>query len=231
MRPVLLQRVSDLCRSASADGLLRSRGSPALEGLIAAAGHWLEWRLDRLLAPLASDSASPTLETLQAVEQAGQALVEQLPDGVLRRSAEQRLEQALNGPDNENRQPALSTPHPAQDNALLTPRQRLERRALRLFIYARPEVREVVQCFSLQDPLCRLALDWLINLAVVAVDDSIARMALQLAAQLPAPVAELLAQAAAPGEEAITALQHNPKEELQALLAGLEPATGDDSAG
>jgi hypothetical protein len=165
------------------------------------------------------------------VEQAGLALVEKLPDGVLRRSAEQRLEQTLNGADNQKKQPALSTPHPAQDNALLTPRQRLERRALRLFIYATPEVREVVQCFSLQDPLCRLALDWLINLAVVAVDASIARMALQLASQLPVPVAELLAQAAAPGEEAITALQRNPKEELQALLEVLEPATEEDPAG
>jgi DNA primase len=223
--------VVQLPEGQDADGLLRAQGATAVECLIASAGHWLEWRLDRLLAPLAADSASPTLETLLGVEQAGQALVEQLPDGVLRRSAEQRLEQALNGTNNQNRQPAFSTPHPAQKNALLTPRQRLERRALRLFIYATPEVREVVQCFSLQDPLCRLALDWLINLAVVAVDDSIARMALQLAAQLPAPVAELLAQAAAPGEEAITALQHNPKEELQALLAGLEPATDDDPAG
>jgi DNA primase len=223
--------VLQLPAGEDADGLLRSHGSPAIEGLIAGARHWLEWRLDRLLAPLASDGASPTLETLQAVEQAGLALVEKLPDGVLRRSAEQQLEQALNGPDNQKKQSALSTPHPAQDNALLTSRQRLERRALRLFIHTTPEVREVVQCFSLQDPLCRLALDWLINLAVVAVDDTIARMALQLAVQLPAPVAELLAQAAAPGEEAITALQHNPKEELQALLAGLEPATDDDPAG
>ena len=89
--------VVQLPEGQDADGLIRNQGRTALEGLIASARHWLEWRLDRCLSPLTADGASPSLETLQAVEQAGRALVEQLPDGVLRRSAKQRLEQALEG--------------------------------------------------------------------------------------------------------------------------------------
>ena len=74
--------VVQLPEGQDADGLIRNQGPKAVDGLIAADRHWLEWQLDRLLAPLAAGSASPSLETLQAVEQAGQALLEQLPDGV-----------------------------------------------------------------------------------------------------------------------------------------------------
>ncbi|MCX5938763.1 MAG: hypothetical protein NTW02_11345, partial [Cyanobium sp. LacPavin_0920_WC12_MAG_62_9] len=36
------------------------------------------------------------------------------------------------------------------------PRQRAERRVLRLYVHA-PECRELLQCLSLQDPACRVA--------------------------------------------------------------------------
>jgi DNA primase len=216
--------VVQLPEGQDADGLLRAQGATAVECLIASAGHWLEWRLDRLLAPLASSSASPSLETLQAVEQAGQALIEQLPDGVLRRSAEQRLEQALQGNVSET---GVSKPHPQAFPALHEPctataRQRAEHRALRLFIHA-PECRELLQCLALQDPACRLAMEWLSSLAVVAVDGSIASMALQLVGELPGAVGAAIAQAVDPGPDVVALLQRDPQAELQALLEVLEP--------
>jgi hypothetical protein len=103
-----------------------------------------------------------------------------------------------------------------------TARQRAERRVLRLFIHA-PQCRELLSCLSLQEPGCRVALEWLGNLAVVSADSFIAPMALQLAAQLPGAVGALLAQAAAPAPEVITVLQRDPQAELQALLDVLEP--------
>jgi DNA primase len=207
-----------------ADGLLRAQGATAVECLIASAGHWLEWRLDRLLAPLASDSPCSSLETLQAVEQAGQALIEQLPDGVLRRSAEHRLEQALQGNVSE---PGASKPQPQTFQALHEPctatgRQRAEHRALRLFIHA-PECRELLQFLTVQDPACRLALEWLSSLALVAVDGSIASMALQLVGELPGAVGGAIAQAVDPGPDVVALLQRNSQAELQALLEVLEP--------
>jgi DNA primase len=220
--------VVQLPEGQDADGLIRSQGPMGLEGLIASARHWLEWRLDRLLAPLAADSASPSLETLQAVEQAGQALIEQLPDGVLRRSAEQRLEQALQGNVSE---PAASKPQPQTFPALHEPctatgRQRAEHRALRLFIHA-PECRELLQCLTLQDPACRVAMEWLSSLAVVAVDGSIASMALQLVGELPGAVGAATAQAVDPGPDVVALLQRDPQAELQALLEVLEPVLSD----
>ena len=211
-----------------ADGLLRTQGATGLEGLIASARHWLEWRLDRILAPLAADSASPTLETLQAVEQAGQTLIEQLPDGVLRRSAEQRLEQALQGSLGE---PGASRPHQQAFPALhelcaATARQRAEHRALRLFIHA-PECRNLLGCLSLQDPVCRAAMEWLCSLALMAVDGSITRMALQLAGQLPGAVGAVVAQAAELGPDVIGVLQRETQVELQAVLDLLEPVISD----
>ena len=47
-----------------------------------------------------------------------------------------------------------------------------------------PECRELLQCLTLQDPACRAAMEWLGSLAQVAVDDSIAGLALELAEQL-----------------------------------------------
>ena len=216
--------VVQLPEGQDADGLIRSQGPMGLEGLIASARHWLEWQLDRLLAPLAADSASLSLETLQAVEQAGQALIEQLPDGVLRRSAEQRLNTALMG---QSDQTAATPAKPESIAALIEPcaataRQRAEHRALRLFIHA-SECRELLQCLALQDPACRLALEWLSSLALMAVDGSIASMALQLVGELPGAVGAAIAQAVDPGPDVVALLQRDPQMELQALLDLLEP--------
>jgi DNA primase len=220
--------VVQLPEGQDADGLIRSQGPTAIEGLITSARHWLEWRLDRLLAPLATSQGEPALETLQAIEQAGQALMEQLPDGVLRRSAEQRLNTALQGQSDLT----AATQAKVQSIAALiepcaaTARQRAEHRALRLFIHA-PECRELLQCLALQDPACRLALEWLSSLALVAVDGSIASMALKLAGELPRAVGAAIAQAAEPGLDVIGVLQREPQVELQALLDALEPVAMD----
>ena len=216
--------VVQLPQGQDADGLLRGQGASTVEGLIASARHWLEWRLDRLLAPLAAETASPSLETLQAVEQTGQALIEQLPDGVLRRSAEQRLNTALMG---QSDQTAATQAKPQSIAALIEPcaataRQRAENRALRLFIHA-PECRDLLGCLSLQDSACRLALEWLSSLALVAVDGSIASMALQLVGELPGAVGAAIAQAVDPGPDVVALLQRDPQAELQALLEVFEP--------
>ncbi|WP_411877254.1 CHC2 zinc finger domain-containing protein [Vulcanococcus limneticus] len=94
----LTAAVLQLPEGQDADGLVRSQGAAALEGLIAGAEHWLEWRLARLLEPL--DGAEigrggASLELLQRIEREGQALLQSLPEGVLRRTAERRLEQGL----------------------------------------------------------------------------------------------------------------------------------------
>jgi DNA primase len=212
--------VVQLPEGQDADGLLRSNGSPAIEGLIAGARHWLEWRLDRLLAPLRASTGEASLETLQAVERDGKALVEQLPEGVLRRSAEQRLEMGLRGNGDQGTgdlPPAVAVVEPCAATA----RRRAERRALRLFVHA-PECRELLLCLALQDPACRAAMEWLGSLALVGVDGSIAAMALELAGQLHGAVAAELSLAATPRPDVIALLQREPQEELQALLDLLE---------
>ena len=149
-------------------------------------------------------------------------MIKQLSDGVLRRTAEQRLEQAL-----QSQGPEQPNPKPRAVPILLepttcNPRQRAERRVLRLYVHA-PECRELLQCLTLSDPACGAALDWLNNLAVLAVDGAIDGMALQLATQLPGAVGAVLAQAAAPGPEVIAVLKREPQAELQALFDALEP--------
>jgi DNA primase len=216
--------VVQLPEGQDADGLLLAHGAATVEGLIASASHWLEWRLGRLLAPLAAGSASPSLETLQAVEQAGQALIDQLHEGVLRRSAEQRLNTALQG---QGDAPA-SIQAKAQSTAALiehcasTARQRTEHRALRLFLYA-AECRDLLQCIEFKDSVCRSAMEWLSNLALVTVDGEIAAIGLQLADQLPSAIGAAIAQAAATSPDVIAVLQRDPQTELQALLDALEP--------
>jgi DNA primase len=213
--------VVQLPEGQDADGLLRSNGSPAIEGLIAGARHWLEWRFDRVLAPLSMSTGEASLETLQAVERDGKTLVEQLPEGVLRRSVEQRLEMALRG-GGEQETGTLLPPVAVVDPSAATARRRAERRALRLFVHA-PECRTLLHCLTFQDPACRAAMEWLGSLAVVAVDASIAGMALELAEQLQGVVGTALAQAADPGPDVIRVLQREPQGELQALLNLLEP--------
>jgi DNA primase len=213
--------VVQLPEGQDADGLLCSQGPTAIEGLIAGGQHWLEWRLDRLLAPLSESTGEASLETLQAVECDGQALVEQLPEGVLRRSAEQRLDAALRGRGEQcidTFPPAVAVVEPFAAIA----RRRAERRALRLFVHA-AECRSLLQCLTLQDPACRAAMEWLGSLAVVALDDSIAGVAFELAGRLQGVVGAELSQAAAPAPEVIRVLQREPQAELQALLDWLEP--------
>lgn len=222
MRGQLSASVVPLPEGQDPDGLLRQQGAGALEGLLASAQHWLEWRLDRLLAPLASTGGGSSLEVLQVVERDGRALVQSLPEGVLRQRAEQRLAQALDAMPGAGSNPPPQMAVLNTGMEVSTARQRAERRVLRLFIHA-PQCRELLSCLSLQEPGCRVALEWLGNLAVVSADSFIAPMALQLAAQLPGAVGVLLAQAAAPAPEVITVLQRDPQAELQALLDVLEP--------
>ena len=228
-----------------ADGLLRRQGPAALEGLIATAEHWLEWRLGRLLEPLNGPqiaSSGLPLELLQQIEREGRALLQTLPDGVLRRTAERGLEQALTSRQNGLDQPGLAVSQPLP-SAPLTPaalppvalplgalplppattaRQRAERRVLRLFIHA-PECRDPLLALPIADPACRAGLDWASNLAVAVADDQLPAALVQVAAQLPGLAGALLRQAAAPGDEVLQLLRRNPQAELQALLDGLEP--------
>jgi DNA primase len=219
--------VVQLSEGQDADGLLRAQGPTAVEGLITSARHWLEWRLERLVAPLLITAGSPALETLQAVELEGDALIDQLPDGVLRRSAEQRLEQALQGRAGTPAERQFITAAAVFEPRDATAQQRAERRALRLFIHA-PECRELLQCLALQDPACRVAMEWLRSLAVVAVDGCLAGMAVRLADQLPGALASVLTQAAAAAPELIAVLEREPQAELEAVLDVLEPAGGGD---
>jgi DNA primase len=219
--------VVQLPEGQDADGLLRSNGPSAIEGLIAGARHWLEWRLDRLLAPLSVRPGDSPLEILQAIERDGQALVEQLPEGVLRRTAEQRLEQALAG-NGVSHSEGVSLLPGVLEVGVGTARQRAERRALRLFVHA-AECRSLLQCIAFQDPACRVAMEWLKLLALVAVDGSIAGLALQLAGQLQGAAGGELSQAAVPGVDVIAVLQREPQEELQELLDVFEPIKVSES--
>jgi hypothetical protein len=182
--------------------------------------------LDRLLASLTSTAGEPPLEALQAVELEGNALIEQLPDGVLRRSAEQRMEQALQGRAGTPAELQLIAAPEVIDSRSSTARQRAERRILRLFIHA-AEGRTLLQCLSLQNPACRVAMEWLSSLAMVAVDGAIAGMALQLAGQLQGAVRVAITQAVDPGPDVIAVLQQEPQAELQALLEVLEPVCAE----
>ena len=178
----------------------------------------------RLLAPLTAlnPGGEIPLEILQQVEREGQALIKQLSDGMLRRTAEQRLEQAFQSQGPEQPNPKPRAVPVLLEPAACSPRQRAERRVLRLYVHA-PECRELLQCLSLADPACGAALDWLNNLAALAVDGAIDGIALQLAVQLLGAVGAVLALAAAPGSEVIAVLKREPQAELQALLDALEP--------
>ena len=213
--------VAQLPEGQDADGLLRSQGASAIEGLIAGGKHWLEWRLDRRLAPLSISTGDLPLETLQAVELDGKALVEQLPDGVLRRSVEQRLEMALSGSGDQATgalPPAVALAEPGGATA----RRRAERRALRLYVYA-PECRTLLQCLSFQDPACRAAMEWLSSLAVVATQGPIPSMARELSFRITGSVGAELLHASMPGKDVIAELERDPQTELQVLFNELEP--------
>ena len=207
------------------DGLIREQGPSAVEGLIAHGRHWLQWRLDRLLEPLASAEQPVALALLQRVERDGLTLLAQLPDGVLRQAAEQRIKQALS-----NATGSCIAQAPAARVAALAPvgqtaRQRAEQRALRLYVHG-PECRPLLAALVLQEPSCRVALEWLCNLTPLAADGALAALALELAAQLPDAIGVRLMQAAAPGAEVVAVLQRDAQAELAAVLDLLEPAAG-----
>ena len=218
--------VLQLPTGQDADGLVRSAGAEALAALVVSAQHWLEWRLDRLLSPLeavqGSPDATPPLAVLQAIERQGNALVKKLSAGVLRRCAEVRLQQVLRTEDGSAPPVVDAAPLACVGPQAQTARQRAERRVLRLFIHASP-CRELLAALQLQDQLCQAALDWLINLAVLAADDQLAAVAMQLAVQLPGALAAVLSQSATPGLEVERLLRSHPQRELEALLDVLEP--------
>jgi DNA primase len=215
--------VVQLPEGEDADGLIRSQGATALDGLIASARHWLEWRLDRCLSPLTADSASPSLETLQAVEQAGQALIEQLPDGVLRRSAEQRLTVALQGVNSHQESIAAAIPPSAlAEQALPTARQRLERRVLQLAIHA-PQCLFMLTSLPLRDGACRAAFDWVENTAMTVPPEQLPAALLRLVPQISGATAAVLAQAIAPGADVIQLLHSQPEADFEALANALDP--------
>ena len=70
-------------------------------------------------------------------------------------------------------------------------------------------------------------MEWLSSLALVAVDGSIASMALQLVGELPGPVGGAIAQAVDPRPDVVALLQRDPQAELQALLDVIEPVATD----
>ena len=214
--------VVQLPEGQDADGLLRTQGATAIEGLIASVRHWLEWRLDRLLAPLTADSASPTLETLQAVEQAGQSLIEQHPDGVLRRTAEQRFNAALAGTDSSQE----AIPAPIPPSALVEPslpaaHQRLERRVVQLAIHA-PQCLFMLTSLPLRDGACRAAFDWVQNTAMTVPPDQLPAALLRLVPQIGGATGALLAQAIAPGADVIQQLHNQPEAEFESLADALD---------
>jgi DNA primase len=215
--------VVQLPEGEDADGLIRSQGATAIEGLIASARHWLEWRLDRLLSPLAAGGASPSLETLQTVEQAGQALIQQLPDGVLRRSAEQRLTVALQANDSHQELIAAATqPSTLAELALPTARQRLERRVVQLAIHA-PQCLFMLTSLPLRDGACRAAFDWVQNTAMTVPPDQLPTALLRLVPKIGGATGALLAQAIAPAADVIQLLHSQPEAEFEALANALDP--------
>ncbi|MCP9793580.1 CHC2 zinc finger domain-containing protein [Vulcanococcus limneticus] len=224
----LTAAVLQLPEGQDADGLVRSQGPAALEGLIAGAEHWLEWRLARLLEPL--DGAEigrggASLELLQRIEREGQALLQTLPEGVLRRTAERLLEQGLALRPSGKESQALAGEQPPVALPLVpatTARQRAERRVVRLFIHAL-DCRDPLLALPITDPACRAALDWACNLAVAVAEEQLPAALLQVAGQLGGSTAALLRQAAAPGEEVVELLRRDPQAELQALMDWLEP--------
>ena len=214
--------VVQLPEGQDADGLLRAQGAATVEGLIASSRHWLEWRLDRLLAHLAADTASPSLQILQAMEQASQALVEQLPDGVLRRSAEQRLTVALQGINSHQESIAAAIPPTALvDQTLPTARQRLERRVVQLAIHT-PKCLFMLTSLPLRDGACRAAFDWVQNMAMTVPPDQLPAALLRLVPQIGGATGAVIAQAVAPGAAIIRVLHSQPEAEFEALADALD---------
>ena len=178
-----------------------------------------------LQARLARDAALPSDQgkALQAVEQAGQALIEQLPDGVLRRSAEQRLTVAPQANDSHQESIAAAVPPSTlAEQALPTARQRLERRVLQLAIHA-PQCLFMLTSLPLRDGACRAAFDWVENTAMTVPAEQLPEALLRLVPQISGATGALLAQAIAPGADIIRLLHSQPEAEFEALANALDP--------
>jgi len=245
-RPLLLRGDLDLLvvpipPSEDPDSLLRSQGVSGLRACLAQGRHWLHWELDRLLADL--HNHPDDLSILQRCEHQGAELLALLPDGALRRKAEQRLQQALGGlpPAVGNTAQSGETKKQASSDTNV---QQVERRALRLFL-CNPGLREVLSVLELADPLHREAMGWLWCLqqrlagrdasGAVACSDrsSSGGQAIQgdglraaVIAALPLmdpPLAQLLSPLLTCGEPVRVKLASQPEPKLMCILDVLEP--------
>jgi DNA primase len=216
------------------DSLVRSGGSDAIRNCLAGASHWLEWELDRLLEDLRADPAN--LSLLQQAEKEGAALLAQLPPGVLRHRAEQRLRQALEGfapfavpvkAEAQGDSPEAGAP--SQEQAIL----QAERRALRLFLH-NPELREVLAVLVLSHPLHREAMGCLLHLeqrwrqeleasGAGDAEDGLLDALFGALPLLDPPLAALLAPMARCGDILCKRLRQQAPDELMAILDVLEP--------
>jgi DNA primase len=219
------------------DSLVHSGGTEAIRSCLAGATHWLEWELDHLLGDLKADPGN--LSLLLQAEKEGAAFLAQLPGGVLRHRAEQRLRQALEGfapPAVPVEADLLGEPQgggaPSQEQAIL----QAERRALRLFLH-NPELREVLAVLVLSHPLHREAIGCLLHLeqrwrreleasGVGDAEDGLLDALFGALTLLDPPVAALLAPMARCGDILCKRLRQQAPEELMAILDVLEPVTG-----
>ena len=160
------------------------------------------------------------------MEQAGQALIEQLPDGVLRRSAEQRLNAALQ--EQQGEEPVSAQAKAPSTAALIEPcastaRQRLERRVVQLAIHA-PQCLFMLTSLPLRDGACRAAFDWVQNTATTVPPEQLPAALLRLVPQIGGATGALLAQAIAPGADVIQLLHSQPEAEFESLADALDPS-------
>ena len=245
-RPLLLRGDLDLLvvpvpPGEDPDSLLRSQGVSGLRACLAQGRHWLYWELDRLLADL--HNHPDDLSILQRCEHQGGELLALLPEGALRRKAEQRLQQALGGLPTAAHNTAQSGEEKDQASSD-TSVHKAERRALRLFL-CNPGLREVLSVLELADPLHREAMGWLWCLqqrlagrestSAVAGSNPTCRgeQAIQgdglreaVIAAMPSmdpPLAQLLSPLLHCGEPVRVKLAAHPEPELMCILDVLEP--------
>jgi DNA primase len=214
------------------DSLVRREGAQGLQHHLAQARHWLAWELDQLLEDLQADRDD--LTALQRCEKQDSELLAQLPEGVMRQKAVQRLLEAL-GVVQQGKGPSKGTVVPPiegsanglpghQEAVLLA-----KRRALRLFLCC-PSLREVLSVLVVSDPLHREAMGWLWCLsrrlgvdAAGAEGDGLRASVLAALPQMDAPLVHLLRPLVGCGEAVRMRLEAHPEGELMWILDVLEP--------
>jgi DNA primase len=214
------------------DSLVRRQGAQGLQHHLAQARHWLAWELDRLLEDLQADPDD--LSALQRCERQSTELLAQLPEGVLRQKAEQRLLEAL-GVVPQGKPPSKGQSVPLQEGGSIgsTVQQDAvllaETRAVRLFLCC-PSLREVLSVLVLSDPQHREAMGWLWCLskrlgenASGAEGDGLRAAVLAALPQMDAPLAHLLRPLVGCGEAVRRQLEAHPEGELMCILDVLEP--------